>query len=77
VRREDPAPLLTKLESLEGNPDAVYQAGIEYATNQCRDLMFHGVRRLHFYTLNKSPATVDIVRQLTPRIAPQAATSAA
>jgi methylenetetrahydrofolate reductase (NADPH) len=59
-----PHRLLTKLESLEKNPDDVYKAGIEYAVNQCRDLIFHGVEGLHFYTLNKSPATVDIVRQL-------------
>jgi methylenetetrahydrofolate reductase (NADPH) len=59
-----PHRLLTKLESLEKNPDDVYKAGIEYAANQCRDLIFHGVEGLHFYTLNKSPATVDIVRQL-------------
>ncbi len=59
-----PHRLLTKLESLEKNPDDVYKAGIEYAVNQCRDLMFHNVDGLHFYTLNKSPATVEIVKQL-------------
>jgi methylenetetrahydrofolate reductase (NADPH) len=59
-----PHRLLTKLESLEKNPDDVYKAGIEYAANQCRDLMFHGVEGMHFYTLNKSTATVDIVKQL-------------
>lgn len=59
-----PQRLLIKLESLEGNPDDVYKAGIEYAVNQCRDLMFHDVDGLHFYTLNKSTATTDIVRQL-------------
>ena len=62
-----PHRLLTKLESLEANPDDVYKAGIEYAANQCRDLIFHNVDGLHFYTLNKSPATVDIVRQLPTR----------
>ena len=67
-----PNRLLTKLESLDGNADDVYRAGIEYAVNQCRDLMFHDVDGLHFYTLNKSPATVDIVRQL-----PRAGASAA
>jgi methylenetetrahydrofolate reductase (NADPH) len=59
-----PHRLLTKLERLDGDADAVYRAGIEYATNQCRDLMFHDVDGLHFYTLNKSTATVDIVKQL-------------
>ena len=59
-----PMPLLKKLERVEGDADAVYKAGIDYATNQCRDLMFHDVAGLHFYTLNKSRATVDIVRRL-------------
>jgi methylenetetrahydrofolate reductase (NADPH) len=53
-----------KLESLESNPDAVASAGVEYATRQCQDLLFHGVDGLHFYTLNKSKATVDICKRL-------------
>ncbi|HEX8323564.1 MAG TPA: methylenetetrahydrofolate reductase [NAD(P)H] [Tepidisphaeraceae bacterium] len=59
-----PMPLLRKLEKIEADPDAVYQAGIDYAVHQCRDLIFHDVSGLHFYTLNKSKATVDIVRRL-------------
>ncbi len=59
-----PMPLLKKLERIEHDADAVYKAGIDYATNQCRDLLFHDVAGLHFYTLNKSRATTDIVKQL-------------
>jgi methylenetetrahydrofolate reductase (NADPH) len=59
-----PMPLLQKLERIETDADAVYQAGIEYATNQCRDLLFHDTAGLHFYTLNKSKATTEIVRRL-------------
>ena len=59
-----PHPLLTKLEGLEANPEAVYAAGIEYATRQCEDLLVNGVDGLHFYTLNKSKATVEICRAL-------------
>lgn len=59
-----PHRLLTKLESLEKSPEDVYKAGVEYAANQCRDLMFHDVDGLHFYTLNKSPATVDVLRKI-------------
>jgi methylenetetrahydrofolate reductase (NADPH) len=62
-----PHPLLLKLESLETNPDAVAAAGVEYAVHQCRDLLAHGVAGLHFYTLNKSKATVQIVQSLGAR----------
>jgi methylenetetrahydrofolate reductase (NADPH) len=59
-----PHPLLTKLESLEANPEDVYAAGIQYAIRQCEDLLANGVDGLHFYTLNKSKATVEICRAL-------------
>ncbi|QOV91432.1 methylenetetrahydrofolate reductase [NAD(P)H] [Humisphaera borealis] len=59
-----PHPLLQKLESLEADPEAVYQYGIDYATQQCADLLKQGIDGLHYYTLNKSKATVDIVKRL-------------
>jgi methylenetetrahydrofolate reductase (NADPH) len=59
-----PQPLLLKLESLEHDPEAVHAAGVEYATRQCQDLLFHGVDGVHFYTLNKSKATVQICKSL-------------
>ena len=59
-----PNPLLVKLESLEGDADAVHKAGVEYATRQCQDMLFHGVDGIHFYTLNKSKATVQICKTL-------------
>ncbi len=59
-----PHRLLKKLESVESNPDAVYKLGVEYAVNQCSDLLFNDAEGLHFYTLNKSRATVDICRAL-------------
>jgi methylenetetrahydrofolate reductase (NADPH) len=59
-----PHPLLMRLESLEADADAVYNAGVEYAVQQCRDLLDNGVEGLHFYTLNKSKATVQICQAL-------------
>src|SRR5215217_5656201 len=56
-----PHPLLTKLEGLEADPDAVYAAGVDYATQQCKDLLANGCEGIHFYTLNRSKATVQIV----------------
>jgi methylenetetrahydrofolate reductase (NADPH) len=69
-----PQPLLVKLEALESDPSAVERAGIAYATRQCQDLIFSGVDGLHFYTLNKSSATVEIFKNLDLP-APAAATS--
>jgi methylenetetrahydrofolate reductase (NADPH) len=62
-----PNPLLLKLEAVEHDPAAAARAGIEYAVEQCRDLVKNGVDGLHFYTLNKSSATVQICRELFPR----------
>lgn len=59
-----PHNLLTRLEGLEKDPEAVYAAGVEHAVNQCRDLIDQKVDGIHFYTLNKSKATVDICKAL-------------
>ena len=59
-----PHPLLQRLESLEADAEAVHSAGVDYATDQCRDLLASGVDGIHFYTLNKSKATVEICKAL-------------
>jgi methylenetetrahydrofolate reductase (NADPH) len=66
-----PHPLLQRLESIEGEGEAtVHTAGIAYATEQCRDLIANGVEGVHFYTLNKSKATVQICKSLNvPHVA--------
>ena len=59
-----PHPLLTRLEGLESDAEAVHAAGVDYAIRQCHDLHDNGVDGLHFYTLNKSKATVQICKAL-------------
>jgi methylenetetrahydrofolate reductase (NADPH) len=59
-----PHRLLQKLETVETDPAAVHEMGIEYCAMQCRDLLFNDVEGLHFYTLNKSKATVDVSKRL-------------
>jgi len=59
-----PAPFLTELEKRGDNDEAVSQFGIEYATRQCEELLREGAPGLHFYTLNKSRSTAEIVANL-------------
>ncbi len=59
-----PATFLQKLEDNRYNAEAVYKAGMDFAINQCRDLLHRGAPGIHFYTLNKSRATVEIYSTL-------------
>jgi methylenetetrahydrofolate reductase (NADPH) len=59
-----PPALVRELDARGGNDEAVTQCGIDYATKQCEELLREGVPGLHFYTLNKAPATSEIVRNL-------------
>ncbi len=59
-----PHSLLVKLEAVENDAEAVYRTGLEHSIEQCRNLLSQGVDGLHFYTLNKSRATVEIVGAL-------------
>ncbi len=44
--------------------EAVKQVGIEWAIEQCRDLIAHGVPSIHFYTVS----AVDSIAQIAPRV---------
>ena len=59
-----PTPLATRLDELGEDNAAVTEFGIEYATRQCEELLRAGAPGIHFYTLNKAPATTRIVRNL-------------
>lgn len=59
-----PAALIRALNRAGNDPEAVERVGLHWATEQCRDLLDHGVKGIHFYTLNKSGATREIYRQL-------------
>ena len=59
-----PARLLRSIQRAGDDPEAVRRVGIHWATEQCRDLLDHRVRGIHFYTLNHSYATREIYRSL-------------
>jgi methylenetetrahydrofolate reductase (NADPH) len=59
-----PARLRRELVSRSGQPDAVGDFGVAYATMQCAELLRGGAPGVHFYTLNRSPATRAILSAL-------------
>ncbi len=62
-----PMRLQLQLEKVQDDPEAVMQLGVAHATLQCMELLQRGVPGIHFYTLNKSPATRMIVSALRAR----------
>ena len=62
-----PAPLLKAIARCRGDAEAIENAGIHWATEQCRDLLDNEVAGIHFYTLNKSGATKRIYKTLGVR----------
>ena len=59
-----PAKLQRRIYRHQDDDDAVRQVGIQWATEQCNDLLDQGVAGIHFYTLNQSDATIEIFRSL-------------
>jgi methylenetetrahydrofolate reductase (NADPH) len=59
-----PPRLLEALEWRADDPAAVLQLGVSYSTLQCAELLARGAPGVHFYTLNRSPATRAILSAL-------------
>jgi methylenetetrahydrofolate reductase (NADPH) len=59
-----PAKLLRAVARCGDDDEAVKRVGVHWATEQCRDLLDHQVRGIHFYTLNESDATRQIYDNL-------------
>ena len=64
-RLEVPKDILKTISPIKDNDEAIRNYGIDLAVQHCRVLLDSGVvNGLHFYTLNREIATIEILRRL-------------
>jgi methylenetetrahydrofolate reductase (NADPH) len=59
-----PASVVARLEVVADDPDAVREVGVQIATELSQRLLAEGAPGLHFYTMNRSPATLKVYANL-------------
>ena len=59
-----PDDLVSQLDELGDDDEAVKTFGVKYATRQCEELLRGGAPGLHIYTLNRSTSTLAILKNL-------------
>ncbi len=59
-----PERLETAMLAAGGDPQAEFELGVAYAAQQCAELLIAGVPGIHFYALNRAPATRAVLGAL-------------
>ncbi|MCK2240164.1 MULTISPECIES: methylenetetrahydrofolate reductase [unclassified Crossiella] len=59
-----PAEVLSRIDPIAEDPAAVREEGVRIATELSQRLLAEGVLNLHYYTLNKSTATREVLENL-------------
>jgi methylenetetrahydrofolate reductase (NADPH) len=59
-----PAPLEAAFKAAGGDPEREFELGIAYAAQQCSELLVAGAPGIHFYALNRAPATRAVLGAL-------------
>ena len=59
-----PAPLEAAFRAADGDERAEFELGVAYAAQQCAELLVAGVPGIHFYALNRAPATRAVLGAL-------------
>ena len=59
-----PAPLEAAFKAAEGDERAEFELGVAYAAQQCAELLIGGAPGIHFYALNRAPATRAVLGAL-------------
>lgn len=59
-----PKGLARRLQAVADQPDEVRHLGVEHATQLCQRLLDGGAPGLHFYTMNRAAATLEVCANL-------------
>jgi methylenetetrahydrofolate reductase (NADPH) len=59
-----PLDLAERLQAVADRPDEVRRIGVEHATQLCQDLLDGGAQGIHFYTMNRAAATLEVCANL-------------
>jgi methylenetetrahydrofolate reductase (NADPH) len=59
-----PAQLATMFAAAEGDERAEFELGVAFAAQQCTELLLAGAPGIHFYALNRAPATRAVLGSL-------------
>ncbi|HEV2790587.1 MAG TPA: methylenetetrahydrofolate reductase [NAD(P)H], partial [Solirubrobacterales bacterium] len=59
-----PAQMEAGFEAAGGDPEREFELGIAYAAQQCAELLIAGCPGIHFYALNRAPATRAVLSAL-------------
>jgi methylenetetrahydrofolate reductase (NADPH) len=59
-----PAPLEAAFEAAGDDPEREFELGVAYAAQQCSELLIAGAPGIHFYALNRAPATRAVLGAL-------------
>jgi methylenetetrahydrofolate reductase (NADPH) len=65
-----PLALAERLQAVAHDPEEVRRVGVDHATGLCRRLLDGGAPGLHFYTMNKAAATLEVCANLGWQTAP-------
>ena len=56
-----PRSILDRMEPVTEMPEEVRKLGVEFAVRQVEDLLHHGVKYIHFYTMNRSDSVSEVL----------------
>ena len=59
-----PPSVASRLEAVEGDPAAVREVGVDITTELAHELLAEGAPGIHFITMNRSTATLQVFENL-------------